>query len=145
MCYYKVNITWCDYNHICQLSSILYKTAGHLSRGAMKLDLAAMNSIVMLLKSNPATDACALRPLLTEYVHKDVVIDATYIRNFRQRVAYFHASNPNYSELSLEEVSMLLEKSPITEEDHKILDDPVVRINFNDMLLMAMCSGLHYC
>ena len=107
----------------------------------MKLDLAAMNSLLMLLKSNPATNDCALRPLLTEYVHHDAAIDATYIRQFRQRVAYFYATNPNYLELFLEEANMLLEESPITEGEHKVLDDHIVRINFNNILLKVMAEG----
>ena len=95
-CFYKVKIIWCNYNHTCQLISIFYKAAKHLSGGAMNLDIATMHSLCMLLKSNPATNDCALRPLLTEYVHHDAAIDATYIRQFRQRVAYFYATNPNY-------------------------------------------------
>ena len=89
-----------------------------------------MNSVIMLLKSNPSTDARSLRSLLTEYVHQDVPIDAAYLRNFRQRVAYFHASNPSYTDLSISEANMLLEKTPLTEEEHKVLDNPIIRINF---------------
>ena len=65
----KVKITRCNYNHTCQLSSIFYKTDSQLSRGTMKLDLTSMNSVIMLLKSNPATNARSLRSLLSEYVH----------------------------------------------------------------------------
>ena len=87
-CFHKVKVTKCNYNHTCQLSSIFYKSAKHLSRGTVKLDLDAMNGVIMLLKSNPTTDARALRTLLNENVHHDVAFDASYIRNFRKRVAY---------------------------------------------------------
>ena len=97
-----------------------------------------MNGVILLLKSNPTTDARALRPLLNEYVHHDVAIDASYIRNFRKRVAYFHASNPEHTELNIDDANSLLKKSPLTDEEHKVLDNPMVRINFNEMLLKVM-------
>ena len=138
--FYKVKTTWCNYNHTCQLSSIFYKTATQLSRGSIKLDLVGMNSLIMLLKSNPATNARSLRSLLTEYVHHDVAIDCNYIRNFRQRVAYFHAANPSYTDLTINEANMLLEKAPLSEEEHKVLDNPIIRINFKEMLLKVMAE-----
>ena len=136
----KVKITRCNYNHTCQLSSIFYKTDSQLSRGTMKLDLTSMNSVIMLLKSNPATNACSLRSLLSEYNHHDVVIDSTYLRNSRQRVEYFHASNPSYTDLTISKANMLLEKTPLTEEEHKMLDNPIVRINFREILLKVMAE-----
>ena len=57
----------------------------------------------MLLKSNSTTDTRALRPLFIEYVHHDIVIDVSYIRNFRKRVAYFHAFNPEHRELNIDD------------------------------------------
>ena len=138
--FYKVKITWCNYNHSCQLSSIFYKTATQLSRGKMKLDLNGMNTLLMLLKSNPAIDTRSLRSLLLEYVHKDVSIDSTYIRNFRQRVAYFHAANPSYTDLTITEANSLLEMNPLSAEEHNVLDNPVIRINFKEMLLKIMAE-----
>ena len=139
--FWKVKLTTCQYDHSCQLSNIFYKTAKRQSRGTAKIDLASMTSLLMLLKANPTTSANALRPLLLEYIHHDVPLDSTYIRNFRQRVAYFHAKNPDFKELSISEASTLLDKSPITNEERKILDDPIIRINFNDMLLKIMSEG----
>ena len=138
--FFKVKITWCNYNHTCQLSSIFYKTATQLSRGKVKLDLCGMNTVIMLLKTNPAIDTRSLRSLLAEYVHKDVAIDCTYMRNFRQRVAYFHATNPNYTDLTINEANLLLEMNPLSEEEHKVLDNPIIRINFQEMLLKIMAE-----
>ncbi len=53
----KVKVTWRNYNHTCQLSSIFYKTATQLLRGKAKLDLCGMNTLIMLLKTNFAIDA----------------------------------------------------------------------------------------
>ena len=84
--------------------------------------------------------AHSLRSLLTEYVHHDVAIDCNYIRNFRQRVACFHAANPSYSDLTINEANMLLEKAPLSKEEHKVLDNPIIRINFKEMLLKVMAE-----
>ena len=139
--FFKVKLTRCHYDHTCQLSNIFYKTAKRQSRGVSKVDLNGMTSLVMILKTNPTTCSSTLRPLLSEYIHHDVALDASYIRNFRHRVAYFHAKNPNFKELSISDVGELLTKSPISEEEHRVLDDPIVRINFNDMLLKIMSEG----
>ena len=118
---YKIKITECNYNHTYQLSSIFYKTANLQLHGTCKLNLNGMNSILILFKSNPATYASSLRPILMEYVHRDIPLDTTYIRNFRQRVALFHTKNPTYKDISTEEANMLLEPSPVTEDESKIL------------------------
>ena len=80
-----------------------------------------MNTLIMLLKTNPAINACSLRSLLAEYVHKDVAVDCTYMRRFRQWVAYFHAVNPNYTDLTISEANLLLEMNPLSEEEHTVL------------------------
>ena len=97
-----------------------------------------MKTLIMVLKSNPSTNARSLRPLLLPYVTKEQDITSTFIRNFRQRVAYFLALNPNFSDLSIDEVNSLVSQKYMTEEEHKVLDNPLIRINFNDMLRKIM-------
>ena len=92
----------------------------------------------MLFKRNPATNARSLRPMLAKYLHCDITIDETFIWNFRQRADYFHASNPNYKEFSMVEAQLLLDKNTISEEEHRVLDNPITRLNFNEILLKIM-------
>lgn len=139
--FHKVRITTCNYEHTCELSSIFFKTANRMSRGKVKINLKAMTSVLMLLKANPTTSANSLRPLLLEYVHHDIPLDCVFLRNFRQRVALFHAQNPEFTDLSLSDAHSLLDKSPITKEEQSVLDNPIVRIKFNDMLLKVMREG----
>ena len=97
-----------------------------------------MKTLTMVLKSNHSTNARSLRPLLLPYVNKEQDITSTFIRNFRQRVAYFLALNPNFSDLSIDEVNLLVSQKYMTEEEHKVLDNPLIRIKFNDMLRKIM-------
>ena len=140
-CFYKVFISGATYNHTCRLSNRFFNTASHQSRGVEKVDLNAMSSIVLLLKHNPSTSASLLRPLLSEVMPPTVSLDSNYIRNFRLRVAYFHAANPKYTEISHERAGLLLADSPITQKEHDILIDPITRINFNEMLHKVMAEG----
>ena len=138
--YFKVKLSWCNYNHTCQLSLIFYNTATCLSRGKVKVNLDSIYSVLMLLKCNHAIYDCSLRPLLTQYVHHDVEIDCNYIRNCMQRVACFHALKPSYTALAISETNTLLNKVPLNEEEHNVLNYPVVRINSKEMLLKVMAE-----
>ena len=115
-----------DSVHTCQLSTQFYKTALSTSAGVAKLDLSRMKTLIMVLKSNPATNARTLRPLLLPYVNNEQEITATFIRNFRQRVAYFLALQPNFSDLSIDEANSLVSRKYMTEEEHKVLDNPII-------------------
>ena len=89
-----------------------------------------MNSLLLLLKAKPNTEARELRPILSEYLPSDIPIDATYLRNFRLRVAYFHAANPNYRDVTLQQTQGLLSRRDLTEEEHSVYDNPIARVNF---------------
>ena len=95
-CMYQVKVTICNPNHNCELSAAFYKIAAATSAGRPKLKLSGMNSLLHILKLTPSTSAEILRPLLKYFVHHDTPLDCYFIRNFRHRVAYYHAQNPDF-------------------------------------------------
>ena len=117
----------------CQLSTQFFKTAQKKSTGIPQIDLSGMQTIVMVLKSSPSLSTRDLRPMLTQYIPSEQELDAKFLRNFRLRVAYFLAKNPNYNDLTYEQTNGLLSKKYVTEEEHKVLDNPITRISFRDI------------
>ena len=138
--FYHVKITALNPIHTCELSKQCYRNAQHSSRGKVKLSLSGMDSLLQILKVSPATPASVLRPLLKQFVNSDTPVDAIYIRNFRTRVAYYHANQQSHTngdinvDVSLDDANHLLSNKEISPEEHKILDNPLARLNFNEMM-----------
>lgn len=80
---YKVNIIACHTVHNCQLSSQFYQHIVGTSAVHSKINLSCLNTILMVLKTDPSASLKALRPLLTEYLRNDTALNAVLIRNFR--------------------------------------------------------------
>ena len=139
--FYKVKITHLNAEHTCQLSTQFFKTAQKKSSGIPKIDLSGIQTILMVLKSNPSLSARDLRPILTQYIPSEQESDAKFVRNFRLRVAYFLAKNPNYNDLIYEQINGLVSKKYVTEEEHKVLDNPITKISFRDMLRKVMSQN----
>ena len=61
-----------------------------------------------------------LRPLLKKYVNADTPVDAIYIRNFRTRVAYYHANQRPHIhgednvDVSLDDANHLLSNTEVS-------------------------------
>ena len=83
--------------------------------------------------------------MLTQYIPSEQELDSKFVRNFRLRVAYFLAKNPNYNDLTYEQINGLLSEKYVTEEEHKVLDNPITKICFRDMLRKAMSQNLSTC
>ena len=119
--FYKVKITECNTAHTCELSNQFFQHALDISAGQSKIELSRLNTLLTVLKTDPSTSANALRPLITDSLSfNGTPIDATFIRNFRQRVAYYHAKNPNHVDVTLEDAQLILSKKTISDEEHKV-------------------------
>ena len=55
--------------------------------------------------NRPSLCAKDLRPIITEFVKVDQLLDCYFIRNVRQRIAYFIAKNPNFGDITQEEAN----------------------------------------
>ena len=135
--FYHVKITILNASHTCELSTQCFRNAISCSRGKVKVSLTGMNSLLQILKVSPSTPALVLRPLLEQFVDNNTVIDCNFIRNFRTRVALYHSSmssSIDYSpEVSLDIANSLLSNKSISREEESILDNPLIRINFNEV------------
>ena len=133
--FYHVKITNLNTTHSCELSTQCYRNAHHSSRGQVKISLSGMHSLLHILKVTPSTPASVLRPLLNQFVDNGTAVDAQFMSNFRTRVAYYHAKNPsnheNQVDISLSDATSLLSRKVLSQEEHSILDNPLVRLNFN--------------
>ena len=86
-----------------------------------------------MLKIHPNLPALQLRPLLNNSLPHIQSIDSKFINNFRMKVALFHARNPAATELTLSEGMNLTKNVRVSVADAKILEDPLVRLNFQAM------------
>merc|ERR1711884_567168 len=59
----------------------------------MKLNFERMNDIVQMLYNRPSLTAEELRPFLRKYVPGYQNVDASYVRNFRNRVFQWNVTN----------------------------------------------------
>ena len=136
--FYHVKITNLNASHTCELSTQCFRNATSSSRGKVKLSLTGMNSLLQILKVSPSTPALVLRPLLQQFVNSDTVIDCNFIRNFRTRAALYHStlsSSTDYSpEISLDVANHMLSSKNISSEEESVLDNPLIRINFNEVI-----------
>ena len=132
-----MKITNVNASHTCELSTQLFRNAISSTRGRVKISLIGMNSLLQILKVSPSAPALVLRPLLEQFVDNKTVVDCNFIRNFRTRVALYHssmASDIDYSpEVSLDIANSLLSNKSISREEESILDNPLIRINFNEV------------
>ena len=131
----KVKITKCVSKHSCQMSTAAYRTAIGVAKGHPKIDLENLTAALSILKIHPRLEAQQLRPLLVNAVPKMTLISSKFMDNFRKRAALYHAQNPHTTNisLSLEDGLNLSRQTDVTEKDHAILDDPIIRLNFLNM------------
>ena len=136
--FYKVKITKCVAEHTCQLSTQFYDRAMITSSREQKISASRMQTLVYVLKNRPSICARDLRPIIAEFVKVDQPLDYYFIQNFRQRIAYFIAKNPNFGEITQEEADQICSPINITQEEHQVLDNPIIFTNFRDILRKVM-------
>ena len=81
-----------------------------------------------------------LRPILKNALPVCTNIDAKLIDNFRRRVALYHARNPNFAPLTLEQGMMLTSRQDIIPSDLIGMNDPITLANLNKIYGQIMKS-----
>ena len=71
-------------------------------------------------------------------VHYKQPLDYSLIRKFRNRVILYHARNPNILDLTMEHAQTLVSRSDVTNEEFNMLNNPLPRLNFNEMFRKVM-------
>jgi len=95
---------------------------------------------LMVVKTDPSTSSKALRPLLAEYLQNNVVLTSTFIRNFRQRCMSYISIHPQCCDVTLADAELMVSTKDISAEELSVLDDPLIRTNFNAMLHEIMAE-----
>ena len=116
------------------MSHQIYNAAEETSTGERKINLIGIKTLLHVLKTKPSTCARDLSPLMKQFVEKNQPLDCVFIRNFRQRMAYFIAKNPDCVEITKEDAELISSKKSITADEHKVLNDPFINTNFQTML-----------
>ena len=137
---YKVKITECNPKHTCQLSKQFYQQALSTSAGHTKIKLSMMNTLLMVIKTDPSTSSKALRPLLAKYLQNDIVLNSVFIRNFRQRCMSYIARHPHCCDVTIADAALMVSTKSISAEEHSVLEDPLIQTNFNSMLQDIMAE-----
>ena len=93
--FHKVFIIKCDPTHNYAMSFESFRNACRMSKCPMKLDLKMLNGVVNMMKIDPHLPLRHMRSLLNGCVPKNIVLGATYLRNFHRRCQLYYAANPN--------------------------------------------------
>ena len=95
------------------------------------------------MKIDPHLPARHMRSLLNGCVPKHIVLDADYLRNFRRRCQLYHAANPNNISINDNNAELLMSTVRVSGKELKVLDDPEVVSNFQQIYSNIMKSGTH--
>ena len=100
------------------MSSVAMTNAICVSQCHEKIELKNLHAAIGVLKVHPNLPANQLRPLLLNSLPYMQSIDAHFLRNFQMKVAlYMH----------------LAKQSRVTIDNAKILEDPLICLNFKTM------------
>ena len=75
---------------------------------------------------------------MLKYIHHKQPLDSSFIGNFRNRVALYHARNSNILDLAMEHAQVLVSRLDVTTEEFNILNNPLTRLNCNDIFWKVM-------
>ena len=131
--FYRIKVTTCTYEHHCELSDTFYNVAIKSNRGRVKVNLEGMNALLLILKDMPQATPFTLRPLMLRYIHHEQPLSSQFIANFRRRVALYHARHPNFEPIPMEHAQQLLSSREISHKELEVLQNPITRLNFNNI------------
>ena len=129
------------YYHTCQMSSQGFRTAVQSMKSKVNVDVKVLHAAIHMLKINPQLPALELRPLLTNCVATNAPITASFLSNFRRRVALYILKNPNSQEITTKDGLLLVSQSKVTKLEEKVLQLPDVQVNYRKMYQGLMQSG----
>ena len=142
--FYRVKLTSAHYHHTCSLNVCEQRQALTRSTGVTyKLDLTAMTNVVLLLRETPTLSNNILRKLLRPYLPDHFSLSSSFLRNFKLRVGLYllcFPTNHDIGELTIEEALNFLKSSNIAANEMIDFDDPLIKLNFSDMLQKVMMS-----
>ena len=100
-----------------------------------------LNGVVNMMKIDPHLPSRHMRSLLNGCVPKHIVFDAKYLLNFRRRCQLYHAANPNSISINNNNAELLMSTDRVSGQELKVLDDPEVINNFQQIYSNIMKSG----
>ena len=130
---YKIKVTTCSYENHCEFSKMFYNVAIKSERVKVKVNLEGINTLLLILKDMPQATRLTLRPLMLRYINHEHPLTSQYIANFRRRVALYHVRNPNFESIPMEHTQQLLSSRDISHKELLILQNPITRLNFNNI------------
>ena len=140
--FYRVRITKVNSNHTCSLCSEFLNQANRVSRGKTKYNLSKLTTVIDVIRNDPCIQTSSLRSLLQECVSPDLWINASFIRNFRQRAALFIARDiENGTMITCNDANLLVSNRSISSEELSVTDDPLIRSNLLSILRGVMQNG----
>ena len=71
------------------------------------------------------------------------MLDTHYLRNFRRRCQLYHAANPNKNSIDNNNAELLTSTIRVTVQELKVLDDPEVVNNFQQIYSNIIKSSTH--
>jgi hypothetical protein len=77
---------------------------------------------------------------MLRFINHEQELGYKFISNFRKRVALYHARHPNFETLPMAHAQQLLSSKNISEEEMKVLQNPITKINFNKIYQKIMTS-----
>ena len=134
--FYLAKITTVNYEHNCCMSSMSHRVALRRS-GQAQPNLEGMNTILSLLKEQPALLNTILCPLLQKYLPHYKAMDPSFMRNFKNRALQFIIQDPCH-ELSMQEVIQVTSQSNCAANKTIDLDQPLLRQNCTSLLRKCM-------
>ena len=99
----------------------------------MEVNLEGRNTLLLVLKDMHQATPLTLRMLMLIYINHEQPLTSQYIANFRRRVTIYHARHPNFESVPMDHAQQLLSSKDISDKEVEVLQNPITRINFNNI------------
>ena len=138
--YFQAQITKANYLHTCELNTQSHRQA-IISSGGLTFDLDGVIVPISLLKTNPRLSTKILRPYLEKYIPFYKSCDASFIRNFRKRVAAYNIVHGHDNIPTYNDVEKLISSKEIAANEIMIEDCTMSHDNLSELLKKIMQEG----
>ena len=131
--FYKVKTTECNYEHNCESLEMFYNVTIKSKRGDIKVNIEEMSTLLLILKDIHQGTPLKLRLLMLRYIHHEQPSISQYIANFRQRLALNYVIHPTFESVPMDHAQQLLSPKENSDKEMEVLQNPISRINFNNI------------
>ena len=100
--------------------------------GRTQPSLEGMNDIISLMQEKPHVEHTTLRAMFMKYIPDFKSLDGTFLCNFR-RQAMKYVYDPD-TELTTADTRRLLRTGPVAAEEELDIDNPIIQMNFREVL-----------